>query len=567
MENSHIVSRLAAATAQLTAPGAPFEITTSDDGLRRYRQAPTSMRALIDQGRQFADNDFLVFGDQRRDFAAFFTRVDALAHQLVHSLGVKAGDRIAIAMRNYPEWMEIYAAVVSLGAIVVPLNSWGKARELHFGLEDSGAVLVFCDQARYDFVADTLPTLGCRAVLTRADSVDTDHPAVASDYEALLAPALGKAMPEPLNEGGDNIVQIMYTSGTTGTPKGAVSSHDNIIQAIVNFEFHATCSAIANPSAVEDMINAGLAPCTLLAVPLFHVSGCYAAFLLNLRGGRKIVMMHKWDVARAIALIAEENVTIFSAAPTMVEALLQHPDFAQANTASLYSLGGGGAACPPSFKQAIEQHRPRAYVGTGYGMTESNATCANCTGDAYRYKPTSAGTLSPIVEFQTRDDRGQSLPDGESGEIWLRSPTNVQGYWQRARANEELFQDGWMSTGDIGYIDEEQFVFVVGRSKDLIIRGGENIYPAEIESCLSELPAVRECAVIALDDAHYGQIPGLVLRLKEGNALSTDDIQHFLGDRLAKFKVPQRIWFHREPLPRNPAGKVLKPELEALYAG
>lgn len=564
MDHSDIVSRLRDATAQLTASGAPFEIVTGADGLRRYRQAPASMRELVDQGRQFGDGEFLVYGNQRRSFSEFFQRVDALAYQLLHTLKVTAGDRVAIAMRNYPEWMEVYASVVSLGAVVVPLNSWGKARELHFGLEDSGAVVVFCDAQRYRYIADALPTLGCRAVVARADDSSVLQ-GNALDYEALLSAALGHAMPEPFNDGGDNLVQIMYTSGTTGTPKGAMSSHGNIAQAIVNFEFHAIGSAMANPSAVEAMMTSGHAPCTLLAVPLFHVSGCYAAFLLNLRGGRKLVMMHKWDPQQAIELIAKEKVTIFSAAPTMVEALLKHPDFEQADTSSLFSLGGGGAACPPAFKQAIEQHLPRSYVGTGYGMTESNATCANCTGEAYLYKPGSAGTLSPIVDFQTRSEDGRILPRGESGEIWLRSATNIQGYWQRTRANAELFADGWMDTGDIGHIDDEDFVFVEGRSKDLIIRGGENIYPAEIEACLSEMAEVQEAAVIALEDEHYGQVPAVVVKLHDGAALSEQDISHFLGDSLAAFKLPKHVWFRQDPLPRNPAGKVLKTELQAQY--
>jgi len=564
MDHSDIVSRLRDATVQLTAAGAPFEIVTGADGLKRYRQAPASMRELIDQGRQFGDAEFLVYAGQRRSFGEFFQRVDALAHQLVHTLNVTAGDRVAIAMRNYPEWMEVYAAVVSLGAVVVPLNSWGKARELHFGLEDSGAVVVFCDGERYRYIADALPTLGCRAVLARID--DKAAPGTNTiEYEALLAPALGQPMPPSFNDGGDHLVQIMYTSGTTGTPKGAMSSHDNITQAIVNFEFHAICSAMANPGAVEVMMSSGHPPSTLLAVPLFHVSGCYAAFLLNLRGGRKLVMMHKWDPQKAIELIADEKITIFSAAPTMVESLLKHPSFHNADTSSLFSLGGGGAACPPAFKQAIEQHLPRSYVGTGYGMTESNATCANCTGEAYLYKPKSAGTLSPIVDFQTRSEDGRILSDGESGEIWLRSATNIQGYWQRTRANDELFVDGWMDTGDIGYIDDEGFVFVEGRSKDLIIRGGENIYPAEIEACLSEMTEVQEAAVIALNDPHYGQVPGLVVKLRDGESLAEGDISHFLGDRLAAFKLPKYIWLREAPLPRNPAGKVLKTELQATY--
>jgi acyl-CoA synthetase (AMP-forming)/AMP-acid ligase II len=322
---------------------------------------------------------------------------------------------------------------------------------------------------------------------------------------------------------------------------------------------------MANPKAIEKMFAGGFAPCTLLSVPLFHVSGCYAAFLLNLRGGRKTVMMYKWSPEEALELISKERVTIFSAVPSMVMDLLRHPDFDSSDTSSLFSLGGGGAACPPAFKEIISNTLSTSYVGTGYGMTESNAICASCTGDAFMYKPDSAGTLSPLVEWQTRDEQGQPLPAGASGEIWLKSVCNIKQYWNKPDANNINFDGDWMATGDIGYLDEENFVYLVGRAKDLIIRGGENIYPAEIEACLSLHPGISEAAIIAVPDERLGEVPGAVIKPRNGAEICHDDIKTYLSNKLAAYKIPQNIWISNQDLPRNASGKILKSELVRQY--
>lgn len=553
-----IAARLHTATEQLCQPGAPFEIETRNSGsseLRFYKNAPNTLRELLDTGRNFEEQEFLIYQDERLTFNTFFARADAFAHYLVTELSIAKGERIAIAMRNYPEWMIAYYAIVSIGAVVVPLNSWGSADELCYGLSDSMAKLVICDQPRYDAILSGADQLSCQTILVRAK----DDQAGLS-FEDIVRANLGAAMPE-IRCDSDDIAQIMYTSGTTGRPKGAVSTHRNICQAIFSFEFHGMCSAMANPESIGKMFSAGFAPCTLLSVPLFHVSGCYAAFLLNLRAGRKTVMMYKWSAEEALALIAKERVTIFSAVPSMVVDLLRHPNFKTTDTSSLFSLGGGGTACPPSFSSAIAENLSDAYVGTGYGMTETNAICASCTGDAFLYKPNSAGTLSPLVEWQTRSPEGDVLAQGEVGEIWLKSACNISAYWNKPDATAESFIDGWMATGDIGYIDDENFVFLVDRAKDLIIRGGENIYPAEIESCLSQHLGVADSAIIAIPNAHLGETPGAVIRVRQGADLSETDIKDYLNTKLAAFKQPSHIWFVDEELPRNPAGKVLKREL------
>jgi long-chain acyl-CoA synthetase len=553
-----IAARLHTATEQLCQPGAPFEIETrqcGDTELRFYKNAPNTLRALLEPGRGFGAQEFLVYQDQRLSFDDFFARADALAHYLVSELNINKGDRIAIAMRNNPEWMIAYYAIISIGAVVVPLNSWGSADELAYGLGDSMAKWVVCDQARYDTITAAPSELACQVILVGATGS-----AECLSFDAIINAHLGATMPEVDCES-DDIAQIMYTSGTTGRPKGAVSRHGNICQAIFSFEFHGTCSAMANPEAIRKMFSTGFAPCTLLSVPLFHVSGCYAAFLLNLRAGRKTVMMYKWSAEDALALIEKERVTIFSAVPSMVVDLLRHPKFKTTDTTSLFSIGGGGTACPPSFKSTISENLGDAYVGTGYGMTETNAICASCTGDAYFYKPKSAGTLSPLVEWQTRSPEGATLPKGEVGEIWLKSACNITAYWNKPEATAENFAHGWMATGDIGYLDDENFVFLVDRAKDLIIRGGENIYPAEIEACLSQHAAIADSAIIAVPDERLGETPGAVIRIRDGATLSETEVKDYMADKLAAFKQPSHVWFVEEELPRNATGKVLKRDL------
>ncbi|MBW2941540.1 class I adenylate-forming enzyme family protein [Zhongshania aquimaris] len=559
---SNISSRLDACTAQLCQTGAPFEILQDgDNAFRRYKNAPSNMRELVDVGRNHGDQEFLVYQQERTSFKQFFEKVDALGHHLLNNESLLKGDRIAIAMRNYPEWMIAYTAIISIGAIVVPLNSWGSSDELCYGLEDSGAKYVICDLPRLQLVKPLLASMDCKAIVAREKSRDEQG---VQYLEDILAKNSGHPLPMvAINP--DDIAQIMYTSGTTGRPKGAVSSHQNICQAMYSFEFHATCSAMANPSAIEKMFAGGFAPCTLLSVPLFHVSGCYAAFLLNLRGGRKTVMMYKWSPAEALKLISAERVTIFSAAPSMVLDLLRHPDFANSDTSSLFSLGGGGSACPPSFKDTIETTLDNAYVGTGYGMTESNAICASCTGEAYFYKSSSAGTLSPLVEWQTRDENGQVLAKNETGEIWLKSICNIQHYWNKPDADKATFDGKWMATGDIGYLDEENFVYLVDRAKDLIIRGGENIYPAEIEACLSLHPSIAEAVIIAVPDERLGETPGAVIRVRANSEINVTEINAYLSDKLAAYKIPSQVWIRTDEMPRNAAGKVLKSELKRQY--
>lgn len=549
-----LVTQLNEARDQLTGPGAPFEIEQRQINgieLRTYKAAPVTLREALGQGRSHGEKTFVTFGEERYSFNEFFAAADRAAHYLVNHFEIAKGDRVAIAMRNYPEWMMAYVATVSIGAVVVPLNSWGQADELEYALSDAGAKLLFCDQQRANFINNRLEALNCKAVVVKGDG-NSDNPLIEQWEATQNSPA---EMPDVDISSGD-LAMIMYTSGTTGKPKGAASTNFNTCQALFNFEVHSYMSAMANSETVGKMMESGFEPSTLLTVPLFHVSGCYAVFMLNLRGGRKTSILYKWNPEEALKVIEQERITIFTGVPTMTMALLESPDFLSTDTSSLYSLGAGGTACPPHLKDLIYDKIPHAYPGTGYGMTETNATCASGTGKAFRLRPNSAGTLSPIVECKTVDENGKDLAPGETGELYVKSPANVQQYWNLPEASSETFIDGWVATGDVGYIDSDGFLYIVDRLKDLVIRGGENIYPIEIEGILLTHPQVQEAAAYGIPHEKLGE--ELAATVFIYGDTTEQELMEFVAQRLAKFKVPSVITISDEALAKNAAGKLLK---------
>jgi len=542
-----------AAIAQLTAPGAPFELGGNELEGFFYAGAPQTLKEALDAGRAHGDREFLIYEGERRSFSDLFAEADAIAAAL-QAQGVAKGDRVAIAMRNFPEWMAAFIAIPSIGAVVVPVNSWGQPADVAFAVQDSGAKFVFCDQQRYDGVAELFAEQGIQAVIARPAQPDDPMglPAFVAGHEG--------AAPEPVAIDTEDLTLIMYTSGTSGKPKGAASTNRAICQAVFNMECNAMASAMTNGETIGVMLEKGFEPTGLLAVPLFHVSGLHAQFLASLRGGRRIVMMYKWDVDKALDYVEQERVTAIGAAPVMILDLLESPRFDEADTHSLFSLGVGGAATPPRIGKLLSEKLPQNFSGTGYGMTESNAQGASFTGKAWGFKPGSSGYPHPIAQFRVCDEQGNELPQGETGEIWLRSCTNAREYWNRPEANAEDFHDGWFKTGDNGYFDDDGFIFLSDRAKDMIIRGGENIYPVEIENELIEHEAVKEVAVIGLPHERLGEEVCAVVHLH--GTLSESELLAFAKERLAGFKVPSKVIFTDQPLPRNAANKVLKPLLQ-----
>ena len=560
--SSTFATRLAEYQRQLCGSGAPYEMCEVDvDGrpARIFKNAPATLVELYSMARAFGDREFLVYNDQRMSFDKFFIQVDNLAAHLSAVYGVKKGDRVAIAMRNRPEWMVAFAAATTLGAVAVPLNSWGLREELVHALTDSEPKVCFCDGARLEHISEDLARVSTRAIVVDFSSVKA-RPEV-SPYQVV---AQSQRFAEPDISPNDPAV-ILYTSGTTGRAKGVVSTHRALGQALMCFEFSGAMAGMASPEIVKAISALGFPATALLAIPLFHISGLHSQFLFSLRTGRRMVTMHKWNPEEALRLIASERITSFSGSPTMVMQLLTTPYFATSDTSSLTAIGLGGAATSPRISDLIEEKLPVVIAGTGYGMTETNGVGTAAAGAIFRYKRTSSGLRTPIVDIRTVGLDGKPLHEGETGEIFIRNSAMMSGYWRDNEATKTAMKDGWVASGDIGYVDDEGFLFIVDRVKDIVNRGGENISITEVEFCVSGMSDILEVGGFAIPDDLFGEVLAVVARLKNNSTLSADDIREYVGKRLAAFKVPSRIIFATEALPRNPSGKLMRRALREQF--
>lgn len=558
-----IKAQLDTAIKQLTHADSPWAVEPIEiNGVSyfHYPKAPKTLIELLAPGREHGDAEFIIYQDERLSYRQFFEQADALAWQL-QQLGLQKGERVALAMRNYPEWMIAFTAIAYAGGVIVPLNSWGKAEELEYGLRDSGVSFAFFDQQRFDYISDKLDDFALKAIVARPKQTLTES---VYDFSELVRAGSGKTA-GPFEVDTDDLALIMYTAGTTGEPKGAMASHRNVCQAIYNFELAAIAAAMSNGDVITKMLERGYPAKTLLAVPLFHVSGCHSVFLLSLRANRPIVMMHKWDVEQALQLIEQERITTVYAVPTMLMGLLEADQWEQYDTSSLFAFGAGGSAQPPHLAGLIYQRLPDSFPGTGYGMTETSATGFASTGAAYAYKPHSCGTATPIVEVKIVNDLGAEVSQGDVGHIYLKSPGVVRAYWNKPEISRATFQDGWIKTGDIGYLDEEGFLFITDRSKDMVIRAGENISTAEVEAAVLAHPGIEEAAAFGLKHEKLGEELALAVVLKAKQQLSEQELIAYLGERLAQFKIPSKVFF-TERLPRNATHKVIKSSLREQYS-
>jgi len=451
-----------------------------------------------------------------------------------------------------------FAAITSIGAVSVSLNAWWTSEELDYALRDSGSRVVIADAERVARIAPLRPALDLGVIAVRAPGA---LPAGVQRWEEVAVP--GAPLPE-VEVLPDMDATILYTSGTTGHPKGAVSTHRGVLSALLAF----ACRAAINAALGEGAPKTHPWPTSfVLVVPLFHDTGCVPVMLSCFAAGCKLVMMYKWDPARALELIERERVTNFVGVPTQSWDLIECPEFASRDTTSLVSVGGGGAPAPPELVRRVDRSFRVARPNIGYGMTETNAYGPGNTGDDYLRKPTSCGRVVPIVELRVTDAEGRVLGPDEVGEIWFRGPNLIRGYWGKPEATAETIVDGWLRSGDIGRIDEEGFVYVQDRAKDMVLRAGENIYCAEVEAAIYEHPAVYEAAVFGLPHERLGEEVAVAIVLKAGASLEPEALRAFLSQHLAPFKIPTRIDLRTEALPRNPAGKILKRSLrDALLA-
>ena len=550
---------LVEAIGQLTGAGGPFEIVRENvrgNELQVYKGRLGSMRDLIALAGGHGPKDFLVQGDVRLTFDETNARVRALAAALV-ARGVARGDRVALLSANNPEWVVTFWATAAAGAVCVPLNAWWKAEELEFGLADSGAKVLVCDERRHAVLKDVLPNLK-----------DLEHVVVigSPEWDDLAGGDDPGALPDVVVEE-DDVSGIFYTSGTTGTPKGATVTHRQVIANLQNLMVVGMAQAMSGQGAPRELQTDAPQAGSLLVVPLFHTTGCHATMVVNYASGAKLVLMPpgRFEPEVALRLIQDERITSIGGVPTVMWRLVEHPDLDKYDLSSVGRISYGGAPAAPELVERIAAAFPQAKSGlaTAYGLTETASVATAIGGDDYLAHPGSCGRAMPTVELRVVDAAGNDVPTGTAGEIWIKGPTvSSHGYWPRPDANAEAFSEGgWFHTGDVGRLDDEGFLYIVDRAKDMIIRGGENIYCVEVENVLYEHPDVLDAAVVGVPHKELGEEVKAVVQRRAGSDLTADELRAFAAGHLADFKVPVHVEFVDDPLPRNPAGKVLKAAL------
>jgi long-chain acyl-CoA synthetase len=551
----------------LTAPGSMFEMEEREiRGIRTrvWKNAPPSLRTILDVTRLHDDRTALVYEDDRLSYAEHYRAAAALGRVLVDEYRVAKGDRIAIAMRNFPEWSIAFWAAAAVGAVVVPLNAWWTGPELEFGLSDSGACLLFADDERVRRLAPHLEGRPLRAVVCAR--VEGAPPASVRRFEDVIRAAPPDAtLPEVAIDPEDDAT-IFYTSGTSGRPKGALGTHRNICGNVLSLGF-AQARAALRRAAPEEPPAAPTQGASLISVPFFHATGCHSILVGNAVAGNKLVMMHRWDPERALELIERERITQFGGVPAMVWQVLESPSFGKRDLSSVTSVGYGGAPAAPELVARIKQEFPDVMPGNGYGLTETSSVTTLNASEDYQRRPDSVGAAVAVCDLRVVDENGRDVPGGEVGELWIKGPNVVKGYWNNPEATAESFTDGWLHSGDLARIDEEGFVYIVDRAKDMLIRGGENIYCVEVENALYDHPAVMDAAVVGLPHPVLGEEVGAVVQLSPGSETTADELREHVAAQLAAFKVPVRIDLRSEPLPRNANGKILKSQLKQEMEG
>ena len=542
----------------VTGSGQIFELIDGDVRgvkMKVFKNAPAHLGQVFAGSRGHGDKTFLVYEDEIITFAQAADRIDALASLLVNTYGVKKGDRVAVAMRNFPEWVMSFAAIISVGAVNVSMNSWWTEDEMDFALEDSGATVLICDQQRFDIGAASCVKKNIKVLVVRAEK---PLPAGVDKWEAVLP--LGDKHPGA-DISPDDDATILYTSGTTGRPKGAVSTHRAIISSIMAFSARNTIFQMSG-TKLKDVDGPEVPTSFILIVPLFHVTGCVPVMLSCFVAGLKLAIMYKWDPEKALEMIEREQITNFVGVPTQSWDLVNSPAFEKYDTSSLRAVGGGGAPSPTSLVGKVTDKVKNGNPQLGYGMTETNAFGPAITGSDYLSHPTSTGRASWPMMVEVRDENLKPVPTGQSGEIWFFGPMLIRGYWNRPDATAETIVDGWLRSGDLGRLDADGYVYVEDRVKDMILRAGENVYGAEVESAIYEHPAVHEAAVFGVPHERLGEEVGVAILVNDGMTLTPEELWAFLDVKIAKFKIPTQVVIMTEPLPRNAAGKFLKRELQ-----
>lgn len=549
----------------LLQPGSPFELV-EHQGLKRFKHAPRSLVAMLHRSKPEAlSQPFIDWLDESMSFETFFMRAERVAVWM-RNQGLQKGDRVCIAMRNRPEWLIAAWATLIAGGVAAPLNSWGRREELEHGLVVAHPRFVFVDHPRCALVFQGAKAVDAQIVLASHIEGREVICELGSDQVVPFDSLLATTDPwvDPGVSSTDSAV-LLFTSGTTSKPKAALSTHDAVVQSLMNIQLNAALSGMTSPEQVKAIMSSGFPPAALVAVPFFHVSGFHALFLFALASQRKLVLAWKWDVTEIVGLLETKRVTQINGSPAMMRELLMSDAFRAADRKSLAALGLGGAAAPSSLVDEMRALLPLGMMGIGYGATETNGLGSQTSGRPFLERPQASGYLSPLAEVRVRDPEGGILPQGATGEIEIRSAANMLGYWDPQAKQPIPLEDQWYVTGDVGFVDLDGYLHIVDRIKDIVNRGGEKVSCAEVEAALLLHADVKDAVVMALEDAQRGEVVAAVVVVCSPERTTAESLRTSLSERLAHFKVPERWVVTTQAVERTPSGKPIKAPLKSLF--
>jgi long-chain acyl-CoA synthetase len=545
--------------SQLTGPGGPFEVVVEEvrgRPMQVYKDRMKALRQICEISIARGDQTFIVYGDREISFHDFIATSNSVSARLL-DVGVGKGDRVAVLSQNNPEWCMTFWGTVNIDAILVGLNGWWTTDEIVYGLQDSGAKVLVADAKRFERVAahlDECPDLE-RVYLVDANPAQFGDDEQLHPFDELTATPTDSMPDVPIDE--DDYAVIFYTSGTTGRPKGAISTHRSMIANLQNTIYNGVAGSMIGGGALPQTETQTVA---LFTSPLFHVSGCHSTLVVGLLAGLKLVMIEgRFEPQKALELIQDHKISLWATVPTMVWRVCEYPGRHDYDTSSIVSVAFGGSPSADELQRKVRETFPNVKTTTNaYGLTESSSVATAIGGQDAIERPTSVGQPVPTLELAIRDDQGNEVPTGQTGEVTMYGPLIMAGYWNKPEATAESVRDGWLYTGDIGYVDDDGFLYITDRKKDMIIRGGENIYCVEIENRLVENPKIADAAIIGVPHPELGEEVKAVVQLEPGETMTEAEVQQWVAEGLAAFKVPAYVEIRHDKLPRNASGKLLK---------